>query len=257
MAVATSRPRGRKTGRTPETETGRAVPDVDRRDGATSPAGRIGPNAITRLAEALRARCGEELASRVFAEAGLTRHLLEPPRAMVPEADVVALHRAARRLLPAAVFDEVSREAGERTARYLLAHRIPRPVRALLRVLPPPLAARVLGGAIARHAWTFAGSGRFRVDPGPPLAFVIADGPIGGGLRSESPACSYFAATFEELFRSLVHADARVEETACQATGAAACVFTATWPSGLTRRRRAGRGATSHGPERAAPPRAR
>lgn len=226
-------------------------------DRTPSKAGRIGPNAITRLAEALQAQCGEEVARGVFAEAGLTHFLRDPPKAMVEEKDVVSLHRAARSLLPAAVVETVSQDAGERTARYLLAHRIPRPVQGLLRVLPPGLAARVLARAITRHAWTFAGSGRFRVERGPPLAFIIADGPVGRSLRSERPACRYFAATFEGLFRALVHPDAAVAEMACQATGAPACVFTATWPAGLTTTRRGGRGATWRGRERAAPQPAR
>lgn len=227
----------------------------DRR-GSTA-TGRIGPNAITRLAEALRARCGDETTAQVFADAGLARYLTNPPLELVDEVDVVALHRAARRLLPPSVAEDVSREAGDRTARYLLAHRIPRVVQRLLRMLPPPLAARVLARAIGRHAWTFAGSGRFHVDHGPPLAFIITDGPLGRGLQTDSPACGYFAATFDGLFRALIHPEANVVETACQAAGAPACVFTATWPGGLTRRRRAGRGARLRGPEPAAPPQAR
>lgn len=217
-------------------------------------AGRIGPNAITRFAEALEARCGAGMTARVFAHAGLTHHLRCPPEAMVAEGDVVALHRAARALLPPEVLETVARDAGERTARYLLAHRIPSAVQRLLRLLPPALAARVLARAIARHAWTFAGSGRFRIERGPPLAFVIADGPLGQGLQTTVPACGYFAATFEGLFRELIHPEARVAETACQAAGAPACVFTATWPAGLTRRRRADRGAMLRAREPAAPP---
>ncbi|MCS6920820.1 MAG: bacteriochlorophyll 4-vinyl reductase [Elioraea sp.] len=221
--------------------------------GEESQAGRIGPNAITRFAEALEASCGAAMKARVIAQAGLTHHLHSPPEAMVAEGDVVALHRAARALLPPEVFEAVARDAGERTARYLLAHRIPRAVQRLLRLLPPALAARVLAGAIARHAWTFVGSGRFRIDRGPPLAFVIADGPLGCGLHTTAPACGYLAATFEGLFRELIHPEARVAERACQAAGTPACVFTATWPAGLTRRRRADRGATSRARERAAP----
>lgn len=220
-------------------------------------AGLIGPNAITRFAEALEARCGAGMTARVFAQAGLPHHLHSPPEAMVAEGDVVALHRAARALLPPEVFEAVARDAGERTARYLLAHRIPLAVQRLLRLLPPGLAARVLAGAIARHAWTFAGSGRFRVDRGPPLAFVIADGPLGRGLQTATPACGYFAATFEGLFRELIHPEARVTETACQAAGAPACVFTATWPSGVTRRPRADTGARWRGRGSATPPQAR
>jgi divinyl protochlorophyllide a 8-vinyl-reductase len=44
-----------------------------------------------------------------------------------------------------------------------------------------------LGKAIARHAWTFAGSGRFRVVA--PLVFEIADNPIVRGEVSDVPLC--------------------------------------------------------------------
>jgi hypothetical protein len=66
----------------------------------------------------------------------------------------------------AEVAAEVARSAGRRTADYLLAHRIPKPVQALLKALPARLAARVLLSAIARHAWTFAGSGVFSASTG-------------------------------------------------------------------------------------------
>jgi divinyl protochlorophyllide a 8-vinyl-reductase len=47
--------------------------------------------------------------------------------------------------------------------------------------------------------------------------------------EAEAPVCDYFAATFERLFRALVHADARVREVECAATGAPACVFEVGW----------------------------
>jgi hypothetical protein len=56
-------------------------------------------------------------------------------------------------------------KAGQGTADYILAHRIPGPAKALIRALPAPLGARLLTAAIARHAWTFTGSGRFRSLP--------------------------------------------------------------------------------------------
>jgi len=217
-------------------------------------AGKIGPNAVIRLAEALDARCGRATTARIFAQAGLSHRLAAPPEAMVEEAEVVALHRAARAILPARLFDEVAQDAGERTARYLLEHRVPRPVQRALRLLPAALAARLLARAIAQHAWTFAGSGRFRIDHRRPLAFEIADGPLGRGLHTDAPACGYFAATFEGLFRSLIHPEARVRETACQATGAPVCRFVASWPPGLTRRPRSHGDATWRGPQLAAPP---
>jgi divinyl protochlorophyllide a 8-vinyl-reductase len=192
-------------------------------------AGRIGPNAVTRVAEVLRERGGAARARQVFARAGLAHYVAVPPTAMIDEDEVIRLHRALRELLGAAPAREVAREAGERTADYVLAHRIPAPVRQLLRALPAPLAARLLLRAIARHAWTFSGSGRFAALAGRPLRVTIEGNPLCRGLTADTPQCVYYAATFERLFQRLVSRDTRVVEVACEATGAAACVFEIRW----------------------------
>ena len=195
--------------------------------------GRIGPNAITRLAQAAEGAMGREATRGLFSAAGLDRHLASPPQHMVPERDVTALHRALRERVGAAQAALLAREAGHLTAEYLLANRIPRPVQWLLRALPPWPAARILCAAIGRHAWTFTGSGSFRVLPGRPLRLEIRDGPIAlaalphaGG---EAPACDYYAATFATLFRKLVSPHAQVSETQCSALGAEACIFEIAW----------------------------
>jgi divinyl protochlorophyllide a 8-vinyl-reductase len=148
---------------------------------------------------------------------------------MVDEREVAALHRALREAFDTEHARRLSRSAGERTGAYLLAHRIPRPVQVLLRRLPAALAARVLLSAIRRHAWTFAGSGRFSARSGRPLRLAIAGNPMCRGVLSAAPACEYYAATFERLFRELVHPRARVVEAACEAMGAPACRFEVRW----------------------------
>ncbi|MFO1306361.1 MAG: bacteriochlorophyll 4-vinyl reductase [Burkholderiales bacterium] len=199
------------------------------RPGPAAPRARIGPNAITRVAQALELRHGRETAARVFARAGLAGHLADPPTHMVPEDDVTALAHALRDTLPPDAAVEVAREAGRTTADYLLARRIPRPVQAVLRVLPAALAARVLVGAIARHAWTFAGSGEFAARWGRQLELSVRGNPMCRGLRTDAPACDYYAATFERLFRALVQRDARVAEIECEAAGGTACRFSVRW----------------------------
>ncbi len=191
--------------------------------------GRIGPNAITRVAEVLPALCGPQRAEQVFAQAGLLSHWRHPPEAMVDETEVARLHAALRATLGEAAARRVAREAGKRTGDYLLAHRIPKPVQALLKRLPAPLAARVLLSAITRHAWTFAGSGRFEAKAGRPVRLSIRGNPMCKDLQSEAPACDFYAATFERLFRVLVHPAACVTETACEACGADACQFEIDW----------------------------
>ncbi|WP_431267705.1 bacteriochlorophyll 4-vinyl reductase [Dankookia sp. P2] len=183
--------------------------------------GRIGPNAITRMAEALP----RDAVDALFAEAGLAGYRRAPPTGMVAEREVAALHRVLRARLDRTHYAAAAREAGRRTADYLLANRIPRPVQGLLRVLPAPLAARLLCAAIRRHAWTFAGSGAFAARPGRPTLLSIEGCSLCRGAALDQPACVYFAATFERLFAALVHRRARVTEVACAAMGDPACVF--------------------------------
>ena len=195
---------------------------------ADSPA-LIGPNAILRVADALAASPLAGQRTAVFDRAGLSHYLATPPQQMLPQTEVQRLHAALRQTLGWADAQRIAADAGRRTAHYLLAHRIPRPVQALLRLLPAPLAARVLLSAISRHAWTFAGSGRFTAQPGYPVVLTITQNPLCQGLHSEEAACAYYADTFETLFRTLVHRNSRVRETACEATGASACRFEIRW----------------------------
>lgn len=191
--------------------------------------GLIGPNAVLRVAEVLQAPAWSGSCAAVFARAGLAAYLASPPRSMVPEHEVRRLHQALRAELGEAAARTVAAEAGRRTADYLLAHRIPRPVQALLVRLPAPWAARVLLAAIRRHAWTFAGSGRFSARAGHPLELRIEGNPMCVGLQSAAPSCAFYAATFERLFSLLVHPRARVVETACESMGASACRFEVRW----------------------------
>lgn len=192
-------------------------------------AGRIGPNAIIRVGEVLQRRLGAATAARLYAAAGLAAYYADPPTVMVDEAEARRLHVQLRSALGERLAAEISREAGIATAGYLLAHRIPKPVQALLRVLPAALACRVLLQAITRHAWTFAGSGRFEAVAGRPARLTIRDNPMCRGQASEHPVCDYYAATFEQLFRVLVHRGTQVTETHCEARGDDACRFELRW----------------------------
>lgn len=197
-------------------------------------AGRIGPNAIIRLAEALRAHSGDARTEAVFAAANLSPYLAQPPSDMVDEREVIALQSALRAALVPADAAQVSAHAGRLTADYLLAHRIPRLVQSLLGFLPAPVAARVLVSAIGRHAWTFAGTGEFTAvfaptRDAPPLRFSVRHCPICRGATASAPLCDYYAATFEHLFRTLVRSSTRVTESSCEAQGGSACTFDVRW----------------------------
>jgi divinyl protochlorophyllide a 8-vinyl-reductase len=203
-----------------------AVPDKLIPD---SDPGRIGPNAITRLAEALEREVGPDRTAGLFRDAGLATYLETPPRQMVAEREVIALHRIVWSRLGDDLARQSSRAAGRRTGDYLLDHRIPGRAQTILRLLPPTLASRALLAAIRRHAWTFAGSGHFHAIGGHPTRLAIRGCPICRGARAEGPICDYYASTFERLFQALVSPRASVTETTCQANGADACRFEIRW----------------------------
>lgn len=184
-------------------------------------AGRIGPNAILQLVEVLERRGEGDLLSAVLAEAGVAR----PPRdaGMLPEAECAAVHQALRQLAPGA--GALLEEAGWATANYILTRRIPRLAQTVLRVLPGALAAPILTSAIARHAWTFAGTGEFRVASARPLVLTIARNPLAAGWRADTPQCIWHVAVFRRLYGRLVWPSVTVVETACCACGDPACRF--------------------------------
>lgn len=185
---------------------------------------RIGPNAILRTAEALRDAHGAVVAERVVHE-GTGRAWDAMPTAMVDEREVQALVRAVHAALGETVAAAVLHDAGRRTADYLLAHRIPRPVQCLVTVLPTRLGLAVLLGAMARHAWTFAGSGRFAYGVGRTTWLEVRGCPMCRGVEVRDPACAFYAGTFERLVRALVDDRLRVHEVACEALGDPACRF--------------------------------
>lgn len=205
---------------------------------APAPDGRIGPNAVLRLRDALEADFGPTATEALFVDAGLTALYRSPPHEMVHEQAVARLHEALRSRHGMRTAMRISRWAGEMTGDYLLANRIPAAARRVLPYLPATVAARVLVRAMSRHAWTFAGSGRFETSwargtyqfPGEPqLELRIVDCPLCRGARVDGMACEYYAATFERLFRVLMEPDCEVREVACSAAGAAACRFAVRW----------------------------
>ena len=199
-------------------------------DGATVAArGRIGPNAILQVVAAATEQMGPAVASELLVAAGLEHYGANPPGAMVDEREVVRLHRAVRASLPPADADHLLAEAGDRTAAYILAHRIPAPVRILLQLLPPPLAARLLLRAIARHAWTFAGSGRFGYIRGRTTTLVLADCPACYDVYPATTPCIYYTHTMQGLFRALVNPQAQVIDDARPLQGGRVRRFRLSW----------------------------
>lgn len=182
---------------------------------------RIGPNAVLQHLPVLDAMIGEKLRGALLFRADVVEP--SPDAGMLPEDDVARLHHAVRLFLPDRAA-EIQRAAGLATGEYILANRIPRAAQLLIRALPAWAGARVLTAAIAKHAWTFAGSGAFSVTSRNPLVFRIGQNPLAIGPAT-GPICDWHTAVFERLFRALVWPQAVVTELECSATGADGCLF--------------------------------
>lgn len=207
----------------------RAASNALRTSGRRSAESRIGPNAITQLHSLLIERVGPSETRELFEGAGLEAMYGDLPSDMVDEEDVARLHQEVRWRYTSREAQEFMTEAGDRTGRYILEHRIPAPIRFVLRRLPPALSSRLLTMAIRRHAWTFAGSGRFtmtRAGGGTsPIVARIERNPVVALETSAGPICAWHAAVFRRLFRELVSENCSVRETDCCAAGAPACRF--------------------------------
>jgi divinyl protochlorophyllide a 8-vinyl-reductase len=164
----------------------------------------IGPNAIIQVVEAIRRELGPERLQEIMHKARLAHYLADAPQCMVSELDVARLHRAVAAGIPVREGCAIMAQAGHHTALYLLAHRIPRMAQMVLRALPAAIAARLLLKAIARHAWTFAGSSRFEHGSRHPVRISLTGSPLFATAASRTLAAAYFEAAFETLFRQLV-----------------------------------------------------
>ena len=182
---------------------------------------RIGPNAVTRTLQSARELAGVEVEASLRAQAALPTDL---PDGLVPESWFILLIEAVRTTLPEPEATAILRRSGALTGAYVAGRRIPRPFRALLAILPKRMALPLLLWAFRRHAWTFAGSGRFRVEGGYPGTLVLEDAPT---CRVEGPVHGS-GGWYESAFRTLLALAApgiEVRETACVNRGDDACRF--------------------------------
>jgi divinyl protochlorophyllide a 8-vinyl-reductase len=189
----------------------------------TDATAKIGPNAILQLVPVLEDAAGADMAKHLLAMAGVFE-LPDPAAGLMDEAPAARLHQALRTEMPE-VAPMLAREAGWRTADYILAHRIPKAAQTLLKLMPARLSAPILARAVAKHAWTFCGSGGFSLVSKWPVVFEIADNPVVRGEHSDTPLCHWHAAVFERLFSTLCGPDWRCTEAHCCAQGAPACHF--------------------------------
>jgi divinyl protochlorophyllide a 8-vinyl-reductase len=183
---------------------------------------KIGPNSVLQLVPVLDEHLGSEERERILKICHIDQ--LPSDQGLMPEGPAAELHQAVRRLYPE-LAPQLTREAGLRTAEYIIRHRIPVAALRVLRSLPPWLAAPLLASVIEKHAWTFAGSGGFKVRSRHPLVFELRDNPVVRGEHASEPICHWHAAVFEHLFRDIVDPRLSCRETHCCASGADACRF--------------------------------
>lgn len=183
---------------------------------------RIGSNSVLQLIPLLDDILGEVERSRLMQISGMK----SPPKShgMMLEEPAAALHQAIRAQHPD-LARVLTARAGVRTADYIIAHRIPKAALQVMRTLPPWLAGPLLANVIAKHAWSFAGSGKFKVRSKQPVVFSLQDNPVVRGELSTEPICHWHSAAFQRLFSTIVDPNLHCVETQCCATGSDSCVF--------------------------------
>ncbi|MFK7791927.1 MAG: bacteriochlorophyll 4-vinyl reductase [Devosiaceae bacterium] len=192
--------------------------------------GEIGPNAILQVIAVLEGTFSRAKVQKIMDQAGLCHYLRTPPETMVDEWEVVRLHQAVRVQLTPNDAMQVLDEAGVQTADYILANRIPKIAQMVLKRLPARLASPPLLKAIARHAWTFAGSGVFTYASGQSTHITLADCPACEEVYAANERCAYYIATMQGLFQALVHPAARITQCPPASTDRCVRTFALEWP---------------------------
>ncbi len=186
---------------------------------------RIGPNSIIQTVAALREQYDSAMVDAWLRQTGRADLLAAMPGHMLPESEFGAMMADLRDWLGMAAAKRVLERSGDLTAEYVATNRVPAPIRRILPLLPPGLGLRIFLPAIARHAWTFAGSGRFGYTFHPACQLTLADSVEARGVHADEPVCSYYQAAFQGLLQRVVSRRIAVREVACRAAGAEQCVF--------------------------------
>lgn len=187
--------------------------------------GKIGPNSIIQTLAALKETYDPIQSYAILACGGAARLAEQVPVNMIDEQEFHTLALALVAQLGPVEAGQILRRAGQLTAVYLLKHRIPLLAQLLLRALPARQSMRILLPAVARHAWTFAGSATFSFGAdGAPWAQI--DSPL---LRARpalaGAVCNFYKGTFVHLIHALVGRRMTVWESECQAHGDSACAY--------------------------------
>ena len=181
----------------------------------------VAPQAVLSLMGATEDALGPEAAARLLRDGALFR--LPDPTTPVSEEQVARMHKALRIAYPVDAAP-IARVAGRRAAESLIETQLSPRAQRMLSASPWTVGAWLLGRWAGQHAWTFAGSGRFRMVR--EMEFVIWDNPFAkAAAPAEGPQCAWQEALFERLFQSLIDPRLICREMTCAAAGADACRF--------------------------------
>lgn len=192
--------------------------------------GVIGPNAVIQIAEALRGGGHMRDLDKLFDHADCREWLKAPPAHMIDETRVAHLHHVVRMHYREPESSRLLDDAGTRTADYIIAHRVPALLRAILPLLPLGLAVRLLTQAILKHAWTFVGSGSVHAQiresgKGWIVELTITANPLACHEHSGHAICAWHKGVFTRLYSKLVSSNTLAHELFCCAQGRSACDF--------------------------------
>lgn len=177
-------------------------------------------NMILPIHDVLQRFVGVDERDRMFQEAGLK--FLPTPQDPVRERLVAQLHQAVRNELPD-LWPDIMRTAGEQAGQVVLDFRLDASARDLLRRLPWSLATWMLVRTTTQNAWTFSGSGEFRVLRTSMLE--IANNPVTRSEVSKAPVCLFQQTVLETVFSKAIDNRLTCRETQCCASGGDACRF--------------------------------
>jgi divinyl protochlorophyllide a 8-vinyl-reductase len=186
-------------------------------------AARIGPNAIIQTVKALYDQCGEARAIALLEQGGQEHLITALPTEMVDEAEFHALVKMLVVQTAETQAAQILQDAGQRTARYLLAHRIPKFFQHLVGWLPHRPGLALLLWAISLNAWTFVGSGTFSYAMSrPPTIHISVTHP------SVSPVAHFYGGTFAHLVQVLIDEHLTLQTSTTEHAGTIDCVYTVT-----------------------------
>lgn len=181
---------------------------------------RIGPNALIQTVAAMRESLSEAQVAAVLDRCNQEHLLRESVTGMVAEQSFAGLVAALADQLGIERAHQILQRAGQRTADYLLAHRIPGLFQRLLGILPGRMALKLLLAAIGRHAWTFAGSGTFVYSVARPSRIIVTS-----PIRPAAALYGFYGGTFDHLIRVLIDAQVTLESFASERAGWSECAY--------------------------------